>query len=303
MKDNSYLRSLGTSLVKKTSLRTYLSLPMVRLVLGLMAVSLTASFFTPNKDFYPLLIYSMLAMPYLIFNINRLRTELIEQFLRENDELSFIKSNSVRPSEYLGQDSVLSGLGSYPELRDLVVGKFEGLSVDLFCYRYSIAKGVKPGSMFFWFRKKFYVCKVSFDRDISMNHILLSNQNRSIFSADLPSKYSLKNILSTNSIFDDNFSIYCSEGYEVNTLKILSPNFMDFLVKEIFKEGLSVEFIDNFMYVYTTGFPFENRKKLEAYFYYVDNLINQYLWASRNTEFTDIEENIRKGKYPIMSKK
>ena len=81
------------------------------------------------------------------------------------------------------------------------------------------------------------------------NIVLDARGNNSVFGSNLPTRFDRSQKLSLEGNFDEYFSLYCPQGYEVDALYLFTPDIMARFVDHA--SILDIEIVDDWMFLYS----------------------------------------------------
>ncbi len=83
------------------------------------------------------------------------------------------------------------------------------------------------------------------------NIIIDNKANNFMHTSNLPFHYSSSQKISLEGNFDDYFTLYAPQDYNIDTLSFITPEVIEYIIQD-FKEAV-IEIVDNYLYVYYAG--------------------------------------------------
>jgi len=117
-----------------------------------------------------------------------------------------------------------------------------GRYFDFGDYQYSTGGGRDRTTRFWGF------LALHLDRKLP-NMVLDSKENNTLFGSDLPITLNRDQILSLEGDFDQHFTLYCPQEYQMDALYVFTPDLMALLVDDA--GSYDVEIVDDWMFVYS----------------------------------------------------
>lgn len=150
--------------------------------------------------------------------------------------------NPISPtgSLFLPQTGAIFGFGSGP-LFAHVIGN-ENFAIA--SYHYTTGSG-KNRTTHYW-----NVATIKLSKTLP-HTIFDSKSNNFLGMSNLPAQFKANQLLTSEAEFDKTFNVYAPEGYTIDVLSYIAPDFIAVML-DYFK-GLEVEIIDDCVYIYQSG--------------------------------------------------
>lgn len=180
-----------------------------------------------------------LAIPFFVYwgGYLLIRRQIKQQFMRQ-----FAAANGLAYHER-GKIKDLEGslfqIGHSKKLEDVIQGETGGFPFRLYTYVYTVGHG--KGSQ----THHFTVFEFRFDA--ALPHILLTADNLR-YGTLLSSSFGNAKRVKLESIYENTFSLYCQEGYEIEALQIFDHDMLTFLVTA--GANYSVDLCGNKLFMY-----------------------------------------------------
>lgn len=195
---------------------------------------------------------------FLILSLGLILLTLYTKALKAASQqlLKFSKSNNfelwknVNPHLLL-QHSILQYIGYDPKIHFVIRNQFLDFPFELFHYSYKPDKSSRNN------RKNFLVVKTPIARKLP--HILLdSKKSGFIKNSVLPVRFGEHYKLELEGDFNKHYNLYSSQNLQVDTLSILTPDVMAWLID--LEDKLDIEIVDYQIYFYYSTNSFSRNK-------------------------------------------
>lgn len=179
---------------------------------------------------------------------------VFEEFMKQ-----FAKSKKLSYTRILPLDSVSGRLfenGHSKIIKNAVSGIYESHPMRIFNYQYTIGAGRSSQTLFFT------IFEIQFEKTI-FPHILLQSKSMLNFNVMNKLNNTKDSEISLSNQAKENFRLYTTSGYEIETLQIFTEETLELLRQKSSK--FSIEFAENRMYIYDDLFISKKSSLLELY--------------------------------------
>jgi hypothetical protein len=155
-------------------------------------------------------------------------------------------------------------VGNSKTVSHILAGKYKDFKTKIFNYSYNISSGKNTTTY------RFTISEIELEKT-KFPHIFLKSKNMwrhyssNIFSKQKDVKISLE------APFNEKFTLYCTEDYEIEVLQIFTKELLDYLVKNGNK--FSIEFYENKIYIYDDK-TLKNKKEMDELFSIMKKIID-----------------------------
>jgi len=205
----------------------------------------------------PFTAIAMLALIPIGFYIYKHISNKEKQF--EDGFKNFLESNNFKPSSYLeikeGSRPFVYGLGSRNELNLEFNGTINTTGFDNFVYTYYVNRKNSEKAY------PFTIMHLSLSK--TLPHLVLDSRKNDGVVSSIPRYFSDDQRIELEGDFDDYFDLYAPNGYEIEALDIMSPDFMQMLID--FHTDFDVEIDDKSVYIISKGVNYDQQSMSELF--------------------------------------
>lgn len=161
--------------------------------------------------------------------------------LADDNGLKFYQGHSpFRPGLYMPRYGAIYGYGDDQH----VPMAFGNEDFSLATYRYVTGSGKNRHE------NNWLVGSIKLSKQLP--HVLLDSKKNNIFGmSNLPQRFKANQLVTSETEFDGIFKLYAPEGYVIETLSFIAPDFIEILVKRF--RNYDVEIVEDGVFIYRPG--------------------------------------------------